>query len=230
MIKSKSLWTIALLIMFVSDSAGAAKSGELFNPIEDIHWDEIDFKIEGICICPRSPPVFYETGITISYWEPFLLEDTVSVANYSALLGEMIGSSLLDELGGKNKSSDAVDIANESTFAQAHGYLLPLMVGICKRSDYGMWWSEYDAMWQNDELSAIIHPEASLYANKTMQLACMADATAVNTGYTITPSQGWKNSCVRRTRINYWTITSFIQLLSDLSHLKPADLSKSLFS
>ena len=183
MIKSKSLWTIALLITVMSDSAGAAKSGDLFNPIEDIHWDEIDFKIEGICICPRPPPVFYETGITISYWEPFLLEDTVSVANYSAVLGEMIGSSLLDELGGKNKSSDAVDIANESTFAQAHGYLLPLMVGICKRSDYGMWWSEYDAMWQNDELSAIIHPEASLYANKTMQLACMADATAVNIGY-----------------------------------------------
>ncbi len=183
MIKSKSLWTIALLITFMSDPAGAAKSGDSFNPIEDIHWDEIDFKIEGICICPRPPPVFYETGITISYWEPFLLEDTVSVANYSALLGEMIGSSLLDELGGKNKSSDAVDIANESTFAQAHGYLLPLMLASANRSDYGMWWSEYDAMWQNDELSAIIHPEAGLYANKAMQMACMADAAAVNIGY-----------------------------------------------
>ncbi|MGB3224813.1 MAG: TraU family protein [Desulforhopalus sp.] len=185
MAKSKPLWLVVLLITFIYDLAGAAKSGDIFNPISDIHWDEIDFRIEGICICPRPPPIYYATGIIISYWEPFLLEDTVSVANYSPVLGESIGSSLIDELGGKNKSSDAVDVANESTFAQAHGYLLPLMYGICNRSDYGMWWSEYDPMWQNDELSAIIHPEAMLYANKAMQMACMADAAAVNLGHTL---------------------------------------------
>ena len=163
--------------------ASSGKSGVPFNPITDIHWDEIDFQVEGICICPRPPPLFFEIGIILSYWEPFLLEDTVSVAHYSAMLGQSLGSALLDELGGKNKSSDVVDIANESTFAQGHAYLLPLMEGICKRYDYGMWWSEFDPMWQNDELSILIHPEAALYANKEMQMACMLDATAVNLGY-----------------------------------------------
>ena len=181
--KSKPLWTCALLVILMCNHAGAEKSGDSFNSATDVHWDEIEFKVEGVCICPRPPPVFYETGIIISYWEPFLLEDTVSVANYSAYQGETMGSSLIDELGGKNKSSDAVDVANESTFAQAHGYLLPLMYGKCNRNDYGMWWSEYDSMWQDDEMSAIIHPEASLFANKAMQLSCMADAAAVNLGY-----------------------------------------------
>jgi conjugal transfer pilus assembly protein TraU len=45
-----------------------------------------------------------------------------------------------------------------------------------------MWWSEYDAQWQNGRLSAIIHPEAMLYGNKAMQLACMTDAKMVNRG------------------------------------------------
>ncbi|HHD56772.1 MAG TPA: hypothetical protein ENK89_03725, partial [Desulfobulbaceae bacterium] len=94
-----------------------------------------------------------------------------------------MGSSLIDELGGKNKSSDSVDIANESTFAQGHAYLFPMFYGFCEHKDYGMWWSEYDSMWQNDELSAVITPEAYLYANKAMQMACMADAAAVNLGY-----------------------------------------------
>ena len=185
MCKNSLLWEIALGVLLFCTSAHAVKSGDSFNPSKDIHWGEIEFRIEGICICPRPPPIFYEKGIIISYWEPFLLEDTVSVANYSTKQGKFIGSTFLDKLGGKNSSSDSVDIANESTFAQAHGYLVPLMYGRCNRNDYGMWWSEYDSQWQNDELSAIIHPEAKLFATKAMSMACMADATAVNIGYTL---------------------------------------------
>ena len=163
--------------------AAAVKSGNSFNSGKDVHYEEIDFRFEGICICPRPPPVYFEEGMIYSYWEPFLLEDTVSVANYSAKQGEFMGSSTLDQLGGKNKSSDAIEIANESTFAQGHAYLIPIMEGICDRNDYGMWWSEYDSMWQDDELSILIHPEAALFANKEMQMACMTDAAAVNLGF-----------------------------------------------
>ena len=176
---------ILLVSLFLHNPVNAEKSGEAFNSVTDVHWEEIDFQVEGICICPRPPPIYYEEGIIISYWEPFLLEDTVSVAHYSPYQGESMGSAAIDELGGKNKSSDSVDIANESTFAQAHAYLVPLMYGECDRNDYGMWWSEYDSLWQDDELSAIIHPEAVLFANKAMQMACMADAEMVNLGFTL---------------------------------------------
>ncbi len=174
---------LALLMLLLSAGDSRAKSGIPFNPVTDIHWGEIELQFEGICICPRPPPIFYEEGEIWEYWEPFLVIDTVSVANYSAFQGKQLGSSLLDMLGGKNKSSDAVDIANESTFAQAHAYLFPMFFGFCKHQDYGIWWSEWDSMWQNDELSALITPEAALYATKPMQLACMADAAAVNVGF-----------------------------------------------
>ena len=61
-----------------------------------------------------------------------------------------------------------------------------------------MWWSEYDAQWQNDEFSAFIHPEAALYANKAMQMACMADAAAVNMGYTLDFTPGWHHVTMKR--------------------------------
>ncbi len=181
--KTLPLILVAAVLTLLSSIPAAGKSGDAFNPITDIDWGEIDFQIQGLCICPRPPPIFYETGLVVSYWEPFLLVDTVSEAFYSPMLGSSIGSAAIDELGGKNTSSDAVDIANESTFAQAHGWLIPLLTYPCSRNDYGLWMTEYDAMWQNDYLSAIIHPEAALYANQAMQVACMADAAAVTIGW-----------------------------------------------
>ncbi len=176
---------ILLLFTLMCENAVAVKSGDKFSSSRDIHWGEIQFTFEGICICPRWPPPTYETGAIISYWEPFLLEDTVSMANYSPRHGKFMGSTWTNKLGGKNTSSDSVDTANESTFVQAHGFLEYLMWGRCNRNDYGGWWSEYDSMWQNDELSQIIHPEVQMFATMAMSVACKADAAAVNLGYTL---------------------------------------------
>jgi len=41
---------------------------------------------------------------------------------------------------------------------------------LCKNDDMGAWWTEYDSMWQSDELAATITPEVGLFANKEMQL------------------------------------------------------------
>ncbi len=183
--KIGKIFPMALLLLLVLSSSAWAKSGDSFNASSDVHWEEVQLRFEGICICPRPPPVFYEEGEIWEYWEPFLVEGTVSQAHYSAFQGSGSGSSLTDELGGKNNSADAVNLTNESTFAQGHAYLIPMMYGFCKHKDYGMWLTEYDAKWQSDELSAIITPEAAAYANKAMQMACMADAAAVNLGHTL---------------------------------------------
>lgn len=184
--KSRHLLVCFCLIAFWAESALAiGKSGQQFNTLQDVHFEEIQWEFEGICICPRPPPIFFETGIIVHYWEPFLAADTVSEAWYSPYQGDYIlgGGGVVDELGGKNASQDAISISNESTFAQAHGWLVPMMSGNCKRNDYGLYLSEYDPLWQNDELNEIINPEAALYANRAMQLACMADAAATNLGF-----------------------------------------------
>jgi len=165
-----------LLILLTIPIPTFAKSGVPFNPITDIDWGEIDITIEGPCICIKKWKI--KIGIIISYWEPFMLADTVSESNYSPMIGMSVGPNILP---GSNQSAD--NNVSESTFAQAHGFLLPLFPFVCRRRDYGAWWSEFDPTWQSDELSAIITPEAGLYANKAMQMSCMADATAVGVGW-----------------------------------------------
>lgn len=176
---------VFVLFLLICCSTAMGKSGEPFNPVTDVHWDEVELELRGICICRRPPPLFFEIGLIWSYWEPFLFIDTISEAFYSPFVGTYIGSAAIDELGGKNKSSDSVDLANESTFAQAHAWLIPMLDGLCDHKDYGGWMTEFDALWQNDELSILIHPEAVVFANLESQMACMADAASVNVGYTL---------------------------------------------
>lgn len=183
---NKYLLVLALLFSAFPSFAGIVKKGDSFNAGSDINWDDMEFKFLGICICPRPPPVFYEEGEIYEYWDPSLFIDTVTVANYSPFSGSGgdAEGTIDDELGGKNKSSDAVSIADESTFFQAHAFIFSMLDGNpCENDDTGGWWTEYDSMWQSDELAATITPEVALFANKATQLLCMTDATAVNLGY-----------------------------------------------
>jgi conjugal transfer pilus assembly protein TraU len=178
----------ALVLIFAATPAFAIKSGDSFNEGSDVNWDDVEFKFLGICICPRPPPVFYEEGEIYEYWDPSIFIDTVSISNYSAYTGsggEENTGTIADTLGGKNSSSDATSIANESTFFQAHAFIYSLMtdMDLCKNDDMGAWWSEFDSMWQNDELTVVITPEAGLFANREMQLLCMVDAAAANVGF-----------------------------------------------
>jgi len=169
-----------LILLIICSPVLALKSGESFNYGSDVHQEEIEFKFKGICVCPKG--YYVEEGEIYEYWEPFLLIDTVSEPYYSPYQGDYMGSSsqLLPELAGKNKSSDAVSIADESTFTQAHAWLFPMMYGLCKHQDYGFWMTENDDLWQSDIESAVITPESSSFASLAGAVGCMADSTAVN--------------------------------------------------
>ncbi len=176
----KSLRILLLAFLLLTRGIPAAsKAGVPFNPL-DIHWTEIEFKFYGICVCPAPPPIFVTYGLIFSYWEPFLYIDTVKTANYSPFLGFYAGPPLLKMLGGKNQSSSSNEVANDATFAQSHAFMFSMLPAPCRSINFGGWWTELDPLWQSDELSAIITPEAALVANPVMQMACIADATATN--------------------------------------------------
>lgn len=178
---SKKLFLSILIVLQLCCNA-FAKGGAPFNIVTDIRYSEIQLQFIGMCTCPRPPPIFYEIGEIWRYWEPFVAIGTTSQAFYYPFLGYGNGG-VLDELGGKNASQDAANPGNESTFSQAHSWPLPGLAGlVCSKYDYPIWFSEYDAQWQNDELAQLITPEAFLYANPVMQMACMADAVSTNSG------------------------------------------------
>ena len=64
-----------MVVLLLTAVPALAKTGVPFNPLTDIHWEEIEFTIEGLCICPRPPPILVEPGLVVSYWEPCLLLD-----------------------------------------------------------------------------------------------------------------------------------------------------------
>jgi conjugal transfer pilus assembly protein TraU len=86
--------------------------------------------------------------------------------------------------------SKADDLAAELTFYQSHIITTPileilgLLKSICpkaKATDFDILsLSELYPQWQDDALSAIVYPEALLFAAPPLQLACIADATAAN--------------------------------------------------
>lgn len=173
------------LLIFFSLGLAHALSAQSFNMASDIRWEEVELEFGGMCICPRPPPVFYETGYIWTYWEPFMTIDTVKTPWYSPMLGSG-GVEGIEIIAGKNNSSDPATPASESTFSQAHAFPLPsvLSIAFCERNDYlNLWWSEYDSTWQNDELAEIITPEAALFATLPMQLMCMVDSASTNLGF-----------------------------------------------
>ena len=55
--------------------------------------------------------------------------------------------------------------------------------------------SEIDPLWQDDELSYLINPEAALFANPIAQAACAADCTSVTTTGRNIPGLFWCAGC-----------------------------------
>ncbi len=181
--KTSKIFIAALFLILQNISVVRAADGTRFTP-NDIHWDEIEMKYHGICVCPAPPPVYVRYGSVFSYWEPFLYIDTVKTANFSPFMGKEQGS-VSRTLSGKNQSSNSAEIANDSSFAQSHAFMFSMLSSPCKSRASGGWWTEKDSLWQSDELAAVLMPDASLYANPVMQKACMADAASTNLGHPI---------------------------------------------
>lgn len=179
--KKVNKFFLALLFALLITPVSPGQAAVPFNPVTDIDYSEIKYKVTGICICIKHWKI--KIGIVIQFWEPFALIDTSHEAFYSAALGTSFGSQPL--LSGDNQSQDATS-SNDENFAQAHAYLLFIYpYWPCSRWDYGAWYTEVDPTWQTDTLSAILTPESALVANYASQVACTADGAAANVGFPI---------------------------------------------
>ena len=145
-----------------------------------------------ICICPAPPPMFYRIGTPVGYFDPSRMIDSVKDPYCFTGLGfgmsEMTTSS-------KGTKGDATD--RQRVFYQAHYYIYPIMeiLGmfvdmLCFNSGTGVdigYLTEVDPLWQDDELTALINPEALLFGNPISHLACMADSVSAQVNVALDP-------------------------------------------
>ncbi len=182
-----------------AQKAHAVCRGSFFNPITDVCWqcifpisiggisligsdiDTIDDNISSpLCLCGTT------LGISASFWEPARIVETVKDPYCFNLIGAELGDGGGGFLGGGYRE----DEQTKSVFSQVHYYLfnvwslLDLFVDMPCLDSEGFdvaYLTEIDPSWNDDLLAFLINPEAILFGNPVLQMACMADSVAANT-------------------------------------------------
>lgn len=183
--------------------------GKFANPITDICWacifpisfgslavtlgqEDIENPPSPICFCPMAAPPFFRIGLEIGFWEPTrLIEHTRTPFCFPALGGLYLnGADLLAPNGAQ--SNTGKDKVSRDGFYQTHMYLNPvlfylevLLDATClEKGSFDLaYMSEFDPSWHDDALTAIIEPEAPLFANLLAIAACTVDCVAASVGF-----------------------------------------------
>ncbi|OYV01580.1 MAG: conjugal transfer protein [Burkholderiales bacterium PBB5] len=193
-------------------TAGAATCyGEWANPITDICWEcifpisigafsvsmgqeDIENPASPICICPIGVPPYYRVGLEVGFWEPTrIVEHTRTPFCFPSMGGYYMGSGSSYKPPGASSHVGVTKVSRDS-FYQTHMYINPILYYLetvldntCMESgSFDLaYMSEYDSAWHDDEETAVLEPEAPLFANLLAIGACSADCVAASIGFGI---------------------------------------------
>jgi len=179
--------------------------GKFPNPITDICWSCIlPIKIGSIpvanigsqedsdtnptspiCNCGTSPII----GLSISFWEPARI---VEITRKPFCLVSMGGIDLSPGMAVPEGGRSFMPGGRSGSFYQAHYYLNLVMNWMNVIADFACkekggfdlaYVTEVDPLWNDDMLTAILNPDAILFANPIAQAACAADCVKASLGF-----------------------------------------------
>jgi conjugal transfer pilus assembly protein TraU len=195
----------------VTTASGVTCNGKFANPITDICWscvlpitigkiplassdqeDNNSNPASPICICPAPPPVFFRIGVAVGFWEPARQIEIVRAPYCFPSLG---GITLNPGVKAPEAALDvrqATSSGMRGSFYQVHYYVNPILYYLEVLLDYSCvesggfdlaYITEVDPLWNDDNLTAIINPEALLFANPIAIGACVGDCAFANFGF-----------------------------------------------
>ena len=195
-------------------AAGPTCQGRFMNPITDICWscvfpltigsasllsdgqNDIDNPSTPICYCNNPPRV----GVTIGFWEPVRLVDVTRTPFCMVALGGIAIDPGIEVPRGAQVGHDS---QTRNSFYHVHWYTNPILYWLEVLLDFPcleqgaldlVYLTEVDPLWADDELTAILNPEAVLFANAPAKAACAADCVASSAGLGIA-SLFWCAGC-----------------------------------
>lgn len=182
------------LLLFTHALFASQCTGHFVNPLKDVCWrclfplsigpsgvvsshlPDTENAANLIGVCPTH------TGLNIGYWEPSaLVEVTDTPYCLVNLGGTQVG------LGGKHRQGGRQSLGDGQMNAlyHAHWYKYPLITwlnlitsaGCHEAGDFDIaYLTELDPTWQDSEMSAVLNPEALIFANPIAQASCAADS------------------------------------------------------
>jgi conjugal transfer pilus assembly protein TraU len=196
-------------LLVVTDSYALPCGGKFPNPITDICWscmfpiqigkikisstlslDNQDFPPPTFCTCPAPPPVFTRPGVGVSFWAPARIAEVVRTPLCSPTLNGMILGAMPVAAGTHHQSEGN----SGKAFYHVHWIQYPVLNWLGMAFSSGAcfvnetfdvaFFTEFDPLWDDDELSFALNAEAVLFANPVTQAACVADSIkAAVTGF-----------------------------------------------
>lgn len=208
---------LALALVFASAPAHAICNSKFINPMTEICWSCIfPLSVGSMQISPgvsrpdpsnpASPFCFCGTpiprvGLAIGLWEPARLVDVANEPGCFVNLGFSLNLGIFGTLRSAANVSDGTDTNSKW---QVHLYEFPLVNmlgtvvdGLCLGNDAFdvAYLSELDPLWNSDELTNLLNPEAVLFANPIAQAACAAECVASSAGSLPLDALFWCNGC-----------------------------------
>jgi len=215
---ARPIHLLACLVALLLAAPAAPQScvGKFANPITDICWscvlpisigaarvasggqEDIENPGSPLCVCPGTPA---RVGLSVGFWEP---ARQVDVTRKPYCLVSLGGIDMSPGIPAPESAQWARTTGSaQSAFYQAHWYVNPILYWLEVLLDYACvesggfdlaYLTEVDPLWKDDELTAIINPEAILFANPLAIAACAADCVAASSGFGI-PQMFWCAGC-----------------------------------
>lgn len=211
MIVRATFYSLFTLMFFHSVNVNADSNscnGKFPHPINDYCWSAIfPIKIAGIdlswigkqedndskadAICSCGDGIAKKIGVANSFWEPTSMVEVVRKPYCMSGLG---GTQLDVGVDAPESKVDVVDGGSvaKSTFHQVHLYQNPLLYWMEVGIDNScidtkpfelLYLTELDPLWDDDDLTNLLSPEAYLFANPAAILACTGDCVATSAGF-----------------------------------------------
>lgn len=137
-------------------------------------------KKQVFCKCGDPIP---RIGIPIGFWEPFRVVDVTLKPYCMVSLGGMTLDLGMNPPAGAITEKRGGSIGQKEAFYHLHWYIYPLLAWMnlitglaCMTSESFdlAYLTELDPLWDDDELTLWLNPEACLFANPVAELACIA--------------------------------------------------------
>jgi conjugal transfer pilus assembly protein TraU len=129
-------------------------------------------------------------GIKVGFWEPVRQVDIVRKPFCLSSLGGIDLDPGFDAPEAGRKRGD--DSGTAHSFYQAHWYVNPILYWLevlldnacLDKSPFDIaYLTELDPIWADDELTYLINPDVTLFANLPAQAACAADCVTASAGF-----------------------------------------------